>query len=98
MKDKQVKYEVVVVFAPKTDEKQTEATLAKVEKWLESKKTKIANKEHMGQKSFEYLIKTFDKGDFWNLHTEGESPVNVKELNVMLNREPSIIRYLVLKI
>lgn len=98
MKDKKIKYEVVVVFAPKTDEKTAELSFAKVETWLETKKTKIVNKEHMGQKSFEYEIKKFDKGDFWNLHLEGDMPVNVKELNVLLNREVPIIRYLVLKI
>lgn len=98
MKDKKVKYEVVVVFAPKTEEKTAEISFAKVEAWLESHKTKIVNKEHLGQKDFEYEIKTFDKGDFWNLHLEAESPINVKELNVLLNREVAIIRYLVLKI
>lgn len=98
MKDKKIKYEVVVVFAPKTEEKTAEVSFAKVESWLESKNTKIANKEHLGQKELDYQIKNFDKGDFWNLHLESEAPINVNDLNVLLNREVPIIRYLVLKI
>jgi len=98
MKDKKVKYEVVVVFAPKTDEKTAELTFAKMESWLKTKKTEIVKKEHLGQKNFEYLIKKFEKGDFWILHTEGDMAVKANDLNVLLNREPNVIRYLVLKI
>lgn len=97
MKDNKINYEIVVVFAPKTEEKTAEVTFAKVEKWLEASETKITKKEHMGQKDLEYPIKTFEKGDFWVLYTEGKKRVNVSDLNVMLNREVGVIRYLVLK-
>lgn len=97
MKDNKINYEIVVVFAPKTEEKTAEATFAKVEKWLGANETKISKKDHMGQKTLEYPINSFEKGDFWVLSTEGEKRVNVADLNVMLNREVGVIRYLVLK-
>ena len=96
MKANKKAYEIVVVFGPKTEEKAVNSALNKVEQWLSSKETKITDKNHMGQKTLAYPITGFDKGDFWLLTTEGENPVKINELNVLLNREPSIIRYLVL--
>lgn len=96
MKANKKAYEIVVVFGPKTEEKAVNAALNKVEQWLTSKETKITDKNHMGQKTLAYSIKNFDKGDFWMLTTEGQAPIKINELNVLLNREPTIIRYLVL--
>ncbi len=94
MKERKYNYQLVVVLAPKTDEK--EKVLTKVTGWLE--KNKIESTEnHMGLKELAYQINKNDKGDFWVYELTAESPIKLKEFNLMLNRESNIIRYLILK-
>lgn len=97
MKDKKLAYEVVVMFNPQAPEEDKETSFKKIEAWLAEKDTKVTNKDHMGQKTLVYPIKSNEKGDFWLLTTEGEKPIKLNDFNVLLNREVSIIRYLVLK-
>lgn len=97
MKDTKINYQLVVVFDPKTDEKDKEKVNKKIEDILAENKAEVVKKEKVGLKNLAYKIKSFDKGDFWVLDIASEKPVGLKEFNLFLNREPSIIRYLVLK-
>jgi len=97
MKDTKINYQLVVVFGPKTDEKDKEKVNGKIESVLVENKAEVVKKDQIGLKNLSYKIKNFDKGDFWIWNLVAEKPVNVKEVNLFLNRESSIIRYLVLK-
>jgi ribosomal protein S6 len=98
MKDNQHNYQFILVLSPKTEDKEREKTLTKIESWLQSNKADIAKKEHTGSKDLVYAIKGLRKGDFWMLDIKCLVPLNLKELNLLLNREVNVIRYLILKI
>jgi len=95
MKEKKYKYQLVLVLNPKTEEK--EVVFKKVSAWLEDHKVEIEKKDHMGLKELVYEIKDNNKGDFWILDLISSSSIQLNELNVLLNRENNIIRYLILK-
>ncbi len=98
MKENNHNYQIILVLAPKTEEKDKEKVLAKVESWLEAAKAKVTNKDHQGNKELVYEIAKNRKGDFWVLDVAGEVPLKLQELNLFLNREINVIRYLILKI
>jgi ribosomal protein S6 len=89
------KYQMVTVLNPKTEDK--DKALNKVSSWLENNKAEVTNKDHMGSKELVYKIKGQTKGDFWVFDIESAQPLKLKELNLLLNRETNIIRYLILK-
>lgn len=97
MKEKKHNYQMILVLNPKTEDKDTEKVLAKVESWLGGIKAKVTKKDHLGNKELVYEIANSRKGDFWVLEVEGEVPVKLNELNLFLNREVSVIRYLIVK-
>ena len=90
MEAKKIKYQLVLVLDPTLADKDRETLFKKVAE-------KFEKKEHLGIKEMKYQIKGFDKGDYWSFETELETPINIKEFNVYLNRETKIIRYLLLK-
>ncbi|MEK7527969.1 MAG: 30S ribosomal protein S6 [Patescibacteria group bacterium] len=90
-------YQVVVVFNPKTEEKNKEKVLTKLESMLSALDAKFDSKEQIGSKELAYLIKKQSKGDFWKLRVKAKKPLDLKEINVYLNRETEVIRYLILK-
>jgi ribosomal protein S6 len=94
MKANKYHYQLVVVLAPKTENK--EKVLAKVTDWLNKNKIELTS-DHMGQKDLAYEINKESKGDFWVYELLSESPIKLKEFNLLLNRESNIIRYLILK-
>jgi len=94
MKGKKHQYQLVVVLNPKTENK--EKVLKKITDWLESNKTEVVS-DHMGLKELAYEIEKNNKGDFWALNVESDNPLKLKELNLLMNRESNIIRYLILK-
>jgi len=94
MKGKKYQYQLVVVLNPKTEEK--EKVLKKATDWLENNKIEVSS-DHMGLKELVYEIDKNNKGDFWIMNLDSDLPLKVKELNLLLNREPNIIRYLILK-
>ena len=98
MKEKQHNYQIILVLNPKTEDKDKDKVLAKIESWLKDNKAKIAKKEHTGNKELVYEIAKSRKGDFWLLDVEGENPLKLNELNLFLNREVNVIRYLILKV
>lgn len=97
MKDNNHKYQIVLVLAPKVEEKDREKILSKVESWLEANSAKVAQKDHTGMKELVYEIAGGRKGDFWILEVEAVKPLKLTELNLFLNREINVIRYLILK-
>jgi small subunit ribosomal protein S6 len=97
MKDKKHKYQIVSVLSPKTEEKEREAVLVKVSGWVDGSKAKVVSQNHFGLMDLVYKIRDFEKGDFWVFEVESEKPIQLKEFNLFLNREPNIIRYLILK-
>ncbi|MFA6369099.1 MAG: 30S ribosomal protein S6 [Candidatus Shapirobacteria bacterium] len=96
MKGNKYQYQIIMVLNPKTEDK--EKVLDKAYSWLEKNKAEISNKDHMGLKDLAYEIKENNKGDFWVLDVESKEPLKIKDLNLLLDREINIIRYLILKI
>lgn len=96
MKDKKNKYQIVTVLNAKAEDK--EKTTAKLEKWIKELKAEVTKIDHMGQKELVYEINKQRKGDFYVFDIESDKPVEIKEFNLLLNREPNIVRYLILKI
>jgi len=94
MKGKKYQYQLVVVLNPKTEEK--EKVLKKATDWLEKNKVEVSS-DHMGLKDLAYEINKNNKGDFWVMDLTSESPLKIKDFNLLLNRESNIIRYLILK-
>ncbi|MBP9817538.1 30S ribosomal protein S6 [Candidatus Shapirobacteria bacterium] len=97
MKDTKHNYELVLVFNPKADEKDKEKNLKKVEAFVAENAGEIVKNEHLGNKDLVYKISDLDKGDFYVMQIATEKPLKIKEFNLYLNREPSIIRYLIIK-
>lgn len=89
------KYSLIVVFNPSVAEK--DLPLEKLVTWLEDAGSQITAKNHLGLKDLAYKIKGFNKGNFWELALESETPLKLKDLNLSMNREVNIIRYLVLR-
>jgi ribosomal protein S6 len=94
MKGNKNQYQLVLVLNPKTEDK--ESILKKVSTWFESKKVELTE-VHLGLKDLAYEIEKNNKGDFWTIDLSSESPIKLKEFNLLLNRESNIIRYLILK-
>lgn len=97
MKDNQHKYQMVLVLAPKVEEVEKEKVFAKVEAWLDESQAKIVKKDNLGVKELVYEIAKLRKGDFWSFMVESPKPVKLQDLNLFLNRESNVIRYLILK-
>mgnify|MGYP000918732684 CR=1 FL=1 len=95
MKESKNQYQLVLVLNPKTEDK--ENIIKKVTTWLETKKIEL-NQVHLGLKELAYEISKNSKGDFWSFELKSQSPIRLKEFNLILNRESNIIRYLILKV
>ena len=91
------KYQLVVVLNPRLAEGPRDEVAGKVEKWVKDFGSLVEKQERMGLKDLVYKIKGHDKGDFWLFDLAGKKPFKLKDFNIFLNREPEIIRYLVLK-
>lgn len=97
MADKKSQYQVVVVFNPKTEEKQKETVFKQIEKWVEGNQARVVKKESLGQKQLAYEIKGCSSGDYWTVDVESDKPLKLRDFSIYLNREVCVIRYLVLK-
>lgn len=95
MKAKIFGYQLVLVLSPVLSEK--DGVLDKVKKQLEEVGLKTVKKDSMGLKDLVYPIKKQMKGDFYKYDLESEKAVKLNDLNLFLNREANIIRYLILK-
>jgi len=98
MKSTKNKYQVVIVLSPVMKEKNRVILLDKVKVRVEKEGVKVKKMESQGLKSLAYEINDYDKGDFWVFDVRGRDGLKLDELNIFLNRETGIIRYLVLKV
>ncbi len=98
MKSTKNKYQVVIVLSPVMKEKDRVVLLDKLKARIEKEGVKVKKMENQGLKSLAYEINGYDKGDFWLFDVRGRDGLKLDELNVFLNREAGIIRYLVLKV
>lgn len=97
MKENKNKYQFVLVFNPKAESEAVEKIIKKVGAFLEEKGASIAKKESQGMKELAYEVAGFRKGNFQLLDVEGDNPIKLTEINLFLNRESNVIRYLILK-
>jgi ribosomal protein S6 len=98
MKDNQHNYQIILVLNTKSEDKDKDKVLAKVESWLDVNKAKVTKKEHTGVKELVYEIAKSRKGDFWMLDVGAGAPLKLNEINLFLNREANVMRYLILKV
>ncbi|HOZ81030.1 MAG TPA: 30S ribosomal protein S6 [Candidatus Woesebacteria bacterium] len=92
------RYQLVVILNPTAEDKQKDEALAKIDGWFESNQVTVEKKDKLGVKTLAYEINKLTKGEFLTWDLVSEKPMKIKEFNVMLNRNVSIIRYLVLKV
>jgi len=97
MKGKTSVYQIILVLNPKLEESEREGIVAKVEAWWTANGATIGKKEHTGAKELVYDVAGMRKGDFWELEAEAKKAVKLSDINVQLNRETGIIRYLILR-
>ncbi len=97
MKDGGMRYQFVLVFPPKTEDKERESVFAGLLEVLTHFDGKLGKWEHFGTKDLAYEIGGNDRGDFWEVVAETKLPLKMNEVNLFLNREANVIRYLVLK-
>ena len=98
MKSSKNRYQVVVVLSPKMKDKNREILLDKVRMEIEKEGVKMKKREGLGLKNLSYTIAGFDQGDFWIFEVCGKDGIKLDKVNVFLNRESYIIRYLILKV
>ncbi|MGI5840620.1 MAG: 30S ribosomal protein S6 [Patescibacteria group bacterium] len=97
MKDNKIQYQIVSVLNPKIEDKEKEEVINRITSRVEQQEAKVVKSDHWGNKELVYEIQGSKKGDFWVLDVESEKPLELKNFNVFLNREPNVIRYLILK-
>ena len=97
MEDTNNKYQIVVVFDPKIEAKVRDEALERIGKEVGSEGLEVKEKTDWGIKELAYEINGLKKADFWILDVESEDVLNLSELNLVLNRNSNIIRYLILK-
>lgn len=97
MKDKNLNYQMVAVLTAKTEEKEREKIFSKLAEMLSPQGGEVAKKENLGVKEMVYPIAKQTKGDYWELTLNSKKPLNFKEINLFLNRNNSVLRYLVIK-
>ena len=87
-------YETVFIINPVLSEKQVEDTVKKYKKQLDGKKVKFVCNESLGFKELAYPINKKNSG-FYHLFQYESDDINiVKELEIELKRERSILRYM----
>ena len=87
-------YETVFIINPVLSEKQVEDTVKKYKKQLDSNKVKFICNESLGFKELAYPINKKNSG-FYHLFQYESSDINVvKNLEVELKRDRSVLRYM----
>ena len=87
-------YETVFIINPVLSEKQVEDTVKKYKKQLDGKKVKLVCNESLGFKELAYPINKKNSG-FYHLFQYESDDINiVKELEIELKRDRSILRYM----
>ena len=91
------KYQLVLVTDPGLEKKDREELMDKISSLLGKEEAKIKEQENMGLKDLAYPIRKLAKGDYWRLTMEAAKKIRLSELNLFLNRDKNVIRYLILK-
>ena len=97
MKTNKNAYQLVIVFQPKTDAKDKEGVFDRIKAFATTLGAQVDKVEDLGTKELAYVIKKFTRGDFSEMSISTEVSFKYDEITLYLNREPSVIRYLVLK-
>ena len=87
-----------MVLNPVIKEKERVILLDKIKARIEKEGVKVKKMENQGLKNLVYKIKGCDSGDFWVFDVRDRDGLKLDELNIFLNRESEVIRYLVLKV
>lgn len=92
-------YQLVLVLDPKITPKKGQVVRDRLKAEMDKMKgVKAAKGKHEGLKSLVYNIGGFDKGDFWTFDIDSQDGLKLDKLNVFLNRQKEVIRYLILKV
>lgn len=86
-------YELITVLSPKAEATASE----EVKKLLTQFGWEVTGEENMGSKKLAYQIKKFDKGNYWVWSLATKKAIDHKALDLTLNRNNNIIRYLLIK-
>ena len=97
MKDTNYKYEVIVVLNPKAESKDKEKTIKAIEDKISGMDFSIDSRDNLGNKDLAYEVKGQNRGDFWIFNISGKNPIKLSEFTLFLNRDLSVIRYIILK-
>jgi small subunit ribosomal protein S6 len=98
MKSSKNKYQVVVVLNPKLEEKERVLLVDKVVAEIEKGGVKVKSKEELGLKDLAYEIKKQETGMFMVFDIVSKEGLNINKLNLFLNRQVEIIRFIILKV
>ena len=98
MKSSKNKYQIVIVFDPKLIEKDRVVLEDKLTAEIEKEGMKVKGKKELGSKDLAYQIDKKDTGMFVTFEVKGKVGFKSSGLNVFLNRQTEIIRFLILKV
>lgn len=87
-------YETVFIINPVLSDKQVEDTVNKYKKQLDGKKVKFVCNESLGFKELAYPINKKKSGFYHLFQYESDDISVVKELEIELKRDRSILRYM----
>ncbi len=90
-------YQIIVVLDPKLEKKAHDGVLKSIAGWIVEAGGEAKKPKELGRKNLDYEVKGNISGDFFEYTVEAEKGLQAKDLNLYLNRENSIIRYLVLR-
>jgi len=90
------KYELVLLFGRDCEKTAREAVFGKITDWFGQAGATVEKKEDMGVKSLVYEIGSKREAAFWRFFVKAQRGLVADSLNTMLNREPLVMRYLLL--
>ncbi len=90
-------YEFVVVLDPQLKEKDQDSLLKDIQAKLEKAGGQDVKIDFFGRREFVYPIKKQTQGNYW-IFNFWANHLKMEEVNLFLNRETKILRYLLLKI
>lgn len=91
-----MKYELMVILDPKLTEKELKKSLEDIKKIAEGESLKLLQEEEWGMRELSYMIKGRNKGYYSVMLFEG-SGKGLPEIHSDLRIQPSLLRYLILK-
>jgi len=92
-----VEYEFVFLTPTGSEEKELKEIFSELEKQLKLIKAKITDQRDWGSKDLTYQIKGNEQAKFWIWNLDVPDSADFSSLYTYLNRNETIIRYLLLK-